>query len=64
LVNTGGIANKKTESSRMLAFASIPILFGVQQLSEGILWLTISNPELVSWHNASIYFFLIVVQVI
>ena len=55
---------KKTQSSRMLAFASVPILFGVQQLSEGILWLSFTNPELVSWQNTSILIFLLFALVI
>lgn len=41
-----GVASiKKTHHKSQLLFASIPFLFGVQQLSEGILWLTLPNPE-------------------
>ncbi len=54
LGGSGIVAIKKSESPRMLAFASLPIIFGVQQLTEGILWLTFSNPELGYWHHASI----------
>jgi hypothetical protein len=64
LLGTGICAIKKTESPRMLVFAGLPILFGVQQLFEGILWLTFSNPELDSWQNISIYLFIIFAQVI
>jgi len=64
LAGAGIVAVKKVESPRMLAFASLPILFGVQQLSEGMLWLTFSNPELDSWHNTSIYLFIFFAQVI
>lgn len=64
LGGSGIVAIKKSESPRMLAFASLPILFGVQQLTEGILWLTFSNPELVYWHNISIFLFMFFAQVI
>jgi len=64
LTGTGVGAIKKIESSRMLAFASMPILFGVQQLSEGLLWLSFTNPDLASWHNFSMYLFLLIAQVI
>jgi hypothetical protein len=64
LLGTGIYAIKRTESTRMLAFASLPVLFGFQQLSEGILWLTFSKPELDSWHQISIYSIIIIAQVI
>jgi len=64
LLGTGVSAIKKVESPKMLAFASIPILFGIQQLSEGILWLTLPDPDLINWQRMSIYLFLIFAQII
>ncbi len=64
LVGAGVYAIKTIESPRMLAFASVPIIFGVQQLSEGLLWLSFSNPDFVSWRNISIYSFIFFAQVI
>lgn len=64
LLGVGVSAIKKVESPKMLAFASIPILFGIQQLSEGMLWLTLPNPDLINWQHTSIYLFLIFAQII
>lgn len=41
-VGTASIAQSETESARL--FAGMPMLFGAQQLAEGIVWLTIANP--------------------
>lgn len=64
LAGAGIVAIKKIESPKMLAFASMPILFGVQQFSEGILWLTFADPEFVFWQKPAIYGFLLIAQVL
>lgn len=64
LVGAGVVAIKKIESPKKLAFASIPFLFGLQQISEGVLWLTFNNSELEFWHKPSIYSFLLFAKVI
>lgn len=64
LASAGFIAIKKIESPKMLAFASVPFLFGVQQCSEGMLWLSFTQPKLASWHDVSMYLFLLISQVI
>jgi hypothetical protein len=39
-----GVATlKKTEAKTELPFAMIPLLFGIQQLTEGVIWLTFSH---------------------
>jgi len=63
LIGVGVTAIKRIESRKMLPLASVPILFGIQQFSEGMLWLSFSNPELVSWRTTSIYGFLLIAQV-
>jgi hypothetical protein len=40
----GVVALTKTQTRSELPFALIPLLFGVQQLSEGVIWLTF-NPD-------------------
>jgi hypothetical protein len=44
----GVVTIKKTEKKSEIPFASIPLLFGIQQIIEGIIWLTFHNhaPEL------------------
>ncbi|WP_421795440.1 DUF6629 family protein [Haliscomenobacter sp.] len=64
LAGAGFIAIKKSESPKMLAFASVPFLFGFQQCSEGMLWLSFTQPKLASWHDVSMYLFLLISQVI
>lgn len=39
----GAAALRRTESRSEIPFALIPLLFGIQQLTEGIIWLTFSN---------------------
>lgn len=64
LIGVGIVSVRKAEKPGMLPFAAMPILFGVQQFAEGILWLTFMNRDLAPWHDASIYFFLFFAQVI
>ena len=63
LAGAGIVAIKRTESPKMRAFASTPILFAVHQLSEGLVWLSFTDPELVPWQNSAMYFYLFLAQV-
>jgi hypothetical protein len=40
LLAVGAVALKKTQRRRELPYAAIPLLFGVHQLIEGVIWLT------------------------
>lgn len=64
LIGAGIGSMKRSGSTAMLPFATVPILFGIQQFAEGILWLSFLNSELAPWHVPSIYFFLFFAQVI
>ncbi len=48
LTTVGVVTLKKTEKKSEIPFASIPLLFGIQQILEGVIWLTFHNhaPEL------------------
>ena len=48
LTTVGVLAIRKTEKKSEIPFASIPLLFGIQQIIEGVIWLTFrySAPEL------------------
>jgi hypothetical protein len=39
----GVVTIKKTEKKSEIPFASIPLLFGIQQIIEGVIWLTFHN---------------------
>jgi len=44
LCAVGGASIRKSPTLREVPFAAIPLLFGVQQLTEGIVWLSLDNP--------------------
>ncbi len=60
-----GVASlKKATRTHEKAFAAIPFLFGVQQISEGFLWLALSNPTFVPLQEFMTYAFLFFAQVV
>jgi hypothetical protein len=56
--------SQKSETAHQIAFASIPIIFAVQQFSEGILWLALTHPEYRFLKEEATYTFLFFAQVI
>lgn len=64
VISSIGVATiLKVEKPRQVAFASIPLFFGVQQVAEGVLWLAIPRPEFALTKDISAYFFLVLAQV-
>ena len=60
-----GIASiKKVQSPSQIAFASIPLIFSVQQITEGFLWLALSNPVYASLQQVTTYTFLFLAQIV
>ncbi|MEO6303939.1 MAG: DUF6629 family protein, partial [Bacteroidia bacterium] len=58
-----GIASLKKVSIRsQFMFAAIPMLFAIQQVSEGLLWLALSKPGYEGWLEPATYFFLLFAQ--
>lgn len=60
LTAVGAVTVRRSEGWRELPLALIPLLFGVQQLSEGVLWLTLRGmdmPTLQSWATNVYSFF-------
>lgn len=54
-----GVASiRKTHHQRQYLFASIPLIFGVQQLAEGVLWLTIPNPDYINIRKTFTFIYL------
>ena len=60
----GIITIKKTHHRSQLLFASIPLIFGVQQIAEGILWLSLPNPDYPITQKFATYTFLLFAQII
>ena len=60
-----GVASiKKVQHRSQFLFAAIPLIFAVQQFSEGILWLTLPYPELQYLQKNTTFFFLVFAQII
>jgi len=65
IISSVGIATmRKVHMPSQLVFASIPLFFGVQQIAEGCLWLTLPLPDYLNIQRLSTYFFMVMAQVI
>ena len=62
--SVGVITYKKVHNPSQILFATIPVFFGVQQIVEGTLWLTIPNPDFEVLKNISTYLFLIMADIL
>lgn len=60
-----GVASiKKIQAPSQIIFASIPLLFAGQQLSEGILWLSLSYSAFAPLESFTTYLFLFFAQIV
>lgn len=60
-----GVATlKKVKAPLQVPFAAVPLMFAVQQFSEGMLWVGLSDPAHTSWRHFPIYIFLVFAQLI
>jgi hypothetical protein len=65
IISAIGIATiRKVHKPTQLVFAAIPLFFGIQQVAEGLLWLTLPDPHLLAVQKTGTYVFLIMAQVI
>ena len=65
IISAIGVATvKEVHKPSQLVFASIPLFFGAQQITEGCLWLTLPNPEYGTVQMFSKYIFLIMAEVL
>lgn len=64
LTTIGTVSIKKTNSANEVPFASIPLLFGLQQLTEGLLWMSIPNTEKHLTKEIATYTFLFFAQIL
>jgi hypothetical protein len=60
----GVITIRKVHNPSQIIFASIPLFFGFQQITEGILWLTIPVTEYAAMQKVATYIFQIMALVI
>jgi hypothetical protein len=60
-----GVASiKKAKDPAQIVFASIPLLFAMQQTTEGFLWLALTDPAFASLQQVATYNFLFFAQVV
>jgi hypothetical protein len=67
IISSIGVATmKKAHCSSQIVFASIPLLFGIQQFAEGVLWLTLPDPDpqLYYLRKTCTYIFMITAEII
>lgn len=61
---TGIAAIKKAKTRSQIFFAGIPFIFAFQQITEGVVWLSLLHTSYASWHNPSTYLFLVFAQIV
>lgn len=60
-----GVASiKKVQQPSQIVFASIPLLFAIQQITEGFLWISLTNQAYAFMQQFSTYTFLFFAQVL
>ena len=60
-----GVASiRKVEHPSQIIFASTPLLFAVQQIAEGILWVTLPNPAYAAIQQIVTHLFLFFAQIV
>src|SRR5947209_7978674 len=64
LLIAGAASIKNATRSSQLLFAGIPVLFSIQQFSEGILWLAFTHSAYRHWQTSALYTFLLFSQVL
>ena len=64
IVSAIGVATiRKVHKPSQIVFASIPLFFGLQQIAEGFVWLSLQNPEYGGFLKPATYAFLIMAEV-
>lgn len=65
LIFSIGIATvKSVHKTNQMVFAIIPLIFGIQQITEGFLWLSLQNPYFPNIQNLTVSIFLIMAEVL
>lgn len=58
----GILTLRKVSTRSQLMYANIPFVFAIQQVSEGLLWLSLSYAGYEAWQTPATYFFLFFAQ--
>jgi len=64
VISTIGVATiREVHKPSQIVFAYIPLFFGLQQIAEGFVWLSLQNPNFASVQKPATYAFLIMAEV-
>jgi hypothetical protein len=61
---TGVVTLTRVKKPSMRLFSLLPLIFGVQQLAEGFVWITLNNPGHDTAQKVFMYIFLVIADVI
>ncbi len=64
ILSIGVVTVRKVHKPSQLVFAFIPLFFGLQQIAEGFLWVSLQHPEYLVIQKFSTYAFLIMAEVL
>lgn len=64
LAAIGVVTLKITRKPSHLVFAFIPVLFAIQQISEGFVWLTLQHSEYAQWQSVPIHVFMVFAHIV
>lgn len=64
LAVTGVASVSQVRKPAHLVFAFLPLIFAIQQVCEGFVWLSLSHTAFLEWHNFAKYAFLIFAQIV
>lgn len=65
IISAIGVATiQKVHKPSQIIFAGIPLFFGIQQIAEGFLWVTLPVPDFINIQKITTYLFLIMALVI
>jgi len=64
LATAGAIAMYRSSTRPQRTLAAVPLLFAIQQFAEGVVWMSLQNPEWAHWKGFATYTFLLFAQVI
>lgn len=65
VISSIGVATvKKIQSPSRRAFSAIPLVFGIQQFSEGLIWLALTGPEYAHLEMYGTYSFLFIARIL
>ena len=64
LIPTGLACLYKVKDRSQALFAAIPLVFGLQQLTEGMLWIILQNNGYIEWRRTATYVFVTMGQLV